>query len=531
MDMFDVIGSYGPWQRRTFAVFFYMNIVGVWQTLSVTFLAPNVDFECVEPQSMYTPVDNHTTFDGRCEVLFANGTLEKCTRWEYDVANFSRNIVSEWDLVCDRQWLVSLAKSVYMFGFLASVFIFGQMSDWLGRFATIVTCYTINITAMFLSMLSSSYTMFAVFRFLQAFGRTGMSTTGIVLVMEMMGPDHRAKAGILIQVGWAFGFITLVPVAWFIRNWFWFQFALGMSLLPVAFCFRIIPESPRWLLMRGKKDQLERLLKEAASLNKRQLKQEVKDMELFKGNDDQKAKTLIHLLKMPKMRKRAMIMIYLWIVNAFTYYGLSFNTNDFAGDPYLNFFISGLIEFPSYALMYWGALKVGRRPTFLWLTFVGGAACVAILAVPGQYLWLQTTFAMIGKLCVNGSFGLLYLYTSELFPTVVRNAALGTCSMCARVGSILAPFVRELGLSTHTSVPNVLYGVLALTSGSLALLVPETKGSNMPDTMEEGEAFGVSPSSGNDPKLKLEPDTCPPLLLKEMTDINGKLINDSNQSH
>ncbi|KAG8193138.1 hypothetical protein JTE90_006970 [Oedothorax gibbosus] len=98
---------------------------------------------------------------------------------------------------------------------------------------------------------------------------------------------------------------------------------------------------------------------------------------------------------------------------------------------------------------------------------------------------------MIGKLCVTGSFSLLYIYVSELFPTVVRNAALGSCSTCARVSSMLAPFVRELGCTLITR-SNVLYGVLALTSGLLSLLLPETKGSNMPDTMEEGEAFGQS---------------------------------------
>ncbi|GFV22160.1 uncharacterized protein TNCV_631131 [Trichonephila clavipes] len=50
----------------------------------------------------------------------------------------------------------------------------------------------------------------------------------------------------------------------------------------------------------------------------------------------------------------------------------------------------------------------------------------------------------MGKFCVTGSFGLLYLYTAEIFPTGVRNVTLGSCSMWARVGSILAPFMRDL---------------------------------------------------------------------------------------
>ena len=42
------------------------------------------------------------------------------------------------------------------------------------------------------------------------------------------------------------------------------------------------------------------------------------------------------------------------------------------------------------------------------------------------------------------SFTTAYLFSGELFPTVVRNIGVGTSSMCARIGSISAPFVVSL---------------------------------------------------------------------------------------
>lgn len=51
---------------------------------------------------------------------------------------------------------------------------------------------------------------------------------------------------------------------------------------------------------------------------------------------------------------------------------------------------------------------------------------------------------MTGKFFVTASFGLIYLYTAELFPTVARNVGVGSCSMIARFGSTIAPFVKEL---------------------------------------------------------------------------------------
>ncbi|XP_055948852.1 organic cation transporter protein-like isoform X1 [Argiope bruennichi] len=497
MDMFDVIGSFGPWQRNVLLIFVYVNTVGIWQNLAITFFAPNMDFRCVEPAQ---EIANETIFDNQCEV-FVDNTSVPCTKWEYDTSYFSQTIVSEWDLICSREWLVSLAKSVYMVGFLISVVFFGQLSDSMGRFPAIVISYVITVVSMMLALLSNSYTMFLILRFLQAFGRTGLTTVGFVLVMEMVGPQHRTETGIAIQIGWALGFASLAGVAWFFRHWFWFQVALSVPILPLLLTWKLVPESPRWLLMKGRTEKLEELLLKVVKINRREVKGDLKDLLTNNSSVEEektKNRTLFSVLRWPTMRNRTLNMLYLWMVNSFMYYGLSYNTNDLAGNPYLNFFIAGALEFPSYALLYWGIKKWGRRPTLIALMIAGGAACAAIPVVPLDLPWLSTTLAMVGKFCVTGSFGLLYLYTSEIFPTVIRNVTLGSCSMSARIGSILAPFVRELGKATHTAVPNVLYGLLALTGGLLALLLPETKGQQMPDSLEEGEKFGqVSKENGH----------------------------------
>ncbi|GBM01697.1 Solute carrier family 22 member 6 [Araneus ventricosus] len=177
MEMFELIGSFGPWQRNVLLIFVYVNTVGIWQNLAITFFAPNMDFRCVEPAQ---ELANETIFDNHCEVSVDNITVP-CTKWEYDTSYFSQTIVSEWDLICSREWLVSLAKSVYMLGFLISVVFFGQLSDSMGRFPAIVISYVITVVSMLLALLSNSYTMFLILRFLQAFGRTGLTTVGFVL--------------------------------------------------------------------------------------------------------------------------------------------------------------------------------------------------------------------------------------------------------------------------------------------------------------------------------------------------------------
>ena len=58
--------------------------------------------------------------------------------------------------------------------------------------------------------------------------------------------------------------------------------------------------------------------------------------------------------------------------------------------------------------------------------------------------WLTTTFAMIGKIGASAGFSMVFQYSAELFPTVVRNAGMGSSSCVARIGGMIAPYVADL---------------------------------------------------------------------------------------
>ena len=60
--------------------------------------------------------------------------------------------------------------------------------------------------------------------------------------------------------------------------------------------------------------------------------------------------------------------------------------------------------------------------------------------------------ALIGKVGASAGFHLAYQYSAELFPTVVRNAGMGSCSCMARIGGIIAPFVADLVCNIHSQL-------------------------------------------------------------------------------
>lgn len=113
------------------------------------------------------------------------------------------------------------------------------------------------------------------------------------------------------------------------------------------------------------------------------------------------------------------------LVNAFVYYALSFNTNDLSGNSYLNFLLSGLLEFPSYGLLFLGIHRFGRRLTLVSFMMAAGASCIGLLLVPsGEYLKAlflntciqQTTASIINNSCTILLFEAnLYLFFSVSF--------------------------------------------------------------------------------------------------------------------
>ena len=58
--------------------------------------------------------------------------------------------------------------------------------------------------------------------------------------------------------------------------------------------------------------------------------------------------------------------------------------------------------------------------------------------------WLTTTLAMVGELFCTITYFVAYIYTAELFPTVLRASVIGVSSMAGRVGSITSAYIGEL---------------------------------------------------------------------------------------
>ena len=105
---------------------------------------------------------------------------------------------------------------------------------------------------------------------------------------------------------------------------------------------------------------------------------------------------------------------------------------------------------------------------------------------------LQVILSLIGKFGASACFAIVYVYTAELFPTVIRNTAVGTCSTIARVGGICSILI---GLIPKPA-PFIIMGIVACVAGGLALFFPETVGSKLPETMDDAINIGKDSKRG-----------------------------------
>lgn len=178
-------------------------------------------------------------------------------------------------------------------------------------------------------------------------------------------------------------------------------------------------------------------------------------------------------------------MAFTWLTCNMGTYGLAMNTRDMGGNIYLNVIIMSVVEFVFTFSVIFTAKWIGRRPTLIGYQIIAFVCLfVAVgLNISNVNKILEGVVGAVGRASVMSSWYIAYLLTAELFPTLVRTIANGSCSVAGRIGGILAPQVAFLN-NVHPALPGCVYGVFILVSTLLSFfLLPETKDTPLPDVL------------------------------------------------
>jgi OCT family organic cation transporter-like MFS transporter 4/5 len=545
----DLIGGWGPFQWNIFMFDITVQLATMANVITMSFMAPKVNFYCDDyhpafnssvttsaPNPLVDPHINHKT-PGFMKCLYydptvVNGTGEACSSFTYDTRSFGRTLTADFDLVCDRYHLPSVSQALYVLGYFIASFLAGHMADRYGRLPVLWVSVFVELIAGLCCAFSFQMWFFMVSRFILGISVYAKFMTAYTLVMEVAGAKERSVFGPLTRMGRSIGIVVLTIVAYFIRDYRYIQLAVTVPQVIWLYWLTRIPESPRWLLCRGKIDEATNIIEDAVRTNGIDLMDtlKIKDVrnEVVKmyeaiqmhkafvpkhpesaGENEggqQRTKTLsfISLFRTPVMRRNSIIMCFNWFITVFIYYALSLNVQDLGGNIYVNFLISGLVEIPSITLCIYSLKKAGRR------TILASSMIVLFLAsvvsVPFFFIDFsgsvstRVSLAMMGKFAATIAFSVNYLYSTEIYPTEIRQIGLGVNSATSRLGSMLSPFIKELNEFTHVSVSMTVFGITSLLNAFLVMLLPETKGQTIPDTIEQVESRGktMSGSDGNE---------------------------------
>ncbi|KAK6147518.1 hypothetical protein DH2020_018430 [Rehmannia glutinosa] len=261
-------------------------------------------------------------------------------------------VQSEWSLSPGQKSLIS---TVVFAGMLVGAYFWGVISDSYGRKKGILGVATLTAGAGLLSAFSPNYISLIILRCITGVGLGGMPVF-YSWFLEFVPTSNRGAWMIVFSSFWTVGTIFEAGLAWIIMprfGWRWFvALSSGPSFI-MLLLYGLMPESPRFLCMKGRTNEAHKILEKAASLNGTTLQTGTLVSDQLKDCDDEfGASENTHLLSpamdktynykarfsslsvlfSPKLIRANLLLWFLFFGNTFSYYGIILLTSELSSD-------------------------------------------------------------------------------------------------------------------------------------------------------------------------------------------------------
>ncbi|XP_034662428.1 organic cation transporter protein [Drosophila subobscura] len=433
----------------------------------------------------------------------------------YEYADPESTFVSDWDLTCERSIQRTSAQVSLSLGKFCGSFSFGILADKFGRKTSFTLGAAFFVVGSFFCTFSPWYSLFLAGRFALGAASSGLFYPAFTMIVENVCLKHRSWMSIAFSASYPIGMIILAIIGYLIQPWRHLQLALTIpSLLLILNCY-LMNESPRWLITNQRYDRVYKILfkqpshyeiQPALAAPSADLVTDKKSLEPEGGSsvsllDKLKSgplKSIIELFANPSVRKLIFTSYFMFCVTSLSYYVTALNAANLSVSRYLYIVATGLVDIPSYLVPVIMLRFTGRRITTSFLFLWTGVSLLLVLAVPtGSTTWI-VAFAMLGRFGISATYSVVTLYTAELYPTQIRNSALGTCSTFAHVGSISAPYVVDVLGAFGWYIPTTICGCCVLVAGLLTLTLPETGTDKLSDKIDGAAAAGAPAVAATD---------------------------------
>ncbi|CAL8278219.1 unnamed protein product [Lota lota] len=405
--------------------------------------------------------------------------------WVYDQTLYQATIVTDFDLVCDKAHFAGIAQTVFMAGILAGSFIFGPASEPIGRKRAIQIPTVLLMIFIVAAGFCPNYYLYIVTQFMSGVGIGGYRVNSIVLVTEWMGTAKRSLGLCVSQIFNALGSMSLAGIMYLIRDWRRAQLVIAAPMALAVIYIWFIPESAQWLLEQGKTEEVKKLILKVAAINKQKVPESLLDKISEKTIVEPGG---IELLIQSSILKYFVIITFIWFSINLAYLCVVFNIANLGLNIFLTQFMFGLTEMPAHILCIWLLEIRGRKVSLMSTVLLGGFFSFLVILVPRDQALLVGVLVITGQFFLIWGMSICNIYIQELFPTSIRHTATGLSTVVMRLAGLLSPLLNLLAVY-HWTIPIIVFSSLALGGGALTFLLPETRGVDPPDLLDQMEAM------------------------------------------
>ncbi|XP_025163436.1 carcinine transporter isoform X3 [Harpegnathos saltator] len=443
--------------------------------------------------------ENHSVVTTYPSAPNASWSIVPCDHgWEYETSEVISSIVIDFDLVCGRAIYPTIGLVALNTGGPIGVYLFGTLNDRIGRRLSFFTCLATLITGGFLTSISNNFWTWAATRVIVGLTIPAIYQIPFIISLELVGPNYRSFVTVMTCTFYTMGLCMLAGVTYLIRDWRSLAVTTSAPFLIYFLYWWFLPESPRWLLAKGRLGEANDILETLARVNGKELPlsftQKLRQRMTMSRSKSEEERLragpgVLSLFRTPNMRLKTCLITLNWFANNMVYVGLSYYGPALGNEEHLSFLFSSLAEIPSYMACWVVMDRWGRRWPLCLCMVVAGVSCIATVLLSSDAVLETLILFLVSKSAISASFLIIYPFAGELYPTQLRGIAIGFSAYISGLGLIIIPFVTYLG-KDNLVLPLVILGMVSVIGGLSGLRLPETLHHRLPQTVEEGELFG-----------------------------------------
>ncbi|CAB3245459.1 unnamed protein product [Arctia plantaginis] len=407
--------------------------------------------------------------------------------WDFELSDIPyHTVVSERGWVCQYDSYAPTAQAVFFAGAFVGGLFFGWLADNFGRIPALIGANLIGAVGGLATIYTTEVWDFILCRFLVGMSFDNAFMMMYILVLEYVGAKHRTwVANMSIALYFGGGCLSLPWIALWLNDWRKLLWFTSLPMLCVIFVPFFVPESARWMVSRGRVSQAVTVLRRFERVNGTKIPDDVMDEFIVSSNQiKQNRESFLVLFRNAAIRNSMLLMLLVYIACSIIFDGLVRLSNAFGLDFFITFTLTSATEIPSVSLLTILLDRWGRRNLTAVPMGLCGIMIVISLFVPKGIP--QASLAIAARFCINMSYNAVIQWVTELLPTPVRASGSATLHMSGYIATVLSPFIVYSEI-TWSLLPLLILGITAIVGSGMSIMLPETKGLPMPQSLADSE--------------------------------------------